>query len=213
MSDAPATANGCSIRTRSGRRRLFTIPPGAPFLPAFAQALMAGEIVPGFPDASDPLSLSAATIYVPTRRAARGLASELARLAPQASVLLPRILPLGGFEEIETGQLFAPAFADDGYAPDLPEAIGELDRRLVLAQLVLGWSAAISNAIVHFDRASGPALHADEPFLVASTPVQAFALAQDVAGLIDEFVIEGVGFRKARGADAGQFRQILEYHA
>jgi ATP-dependent helicase/nuclease subunit B len=178
----------------SGRKRLFTIPPGAPFLPTFAKALMAGEIVPGFPDTTDPLSLSAATIYVPTRRAARGLASELARLVPQASVFLPRILPLGGFEEIETGQLFAPT--DDGFEPDLPEAIGELDRRLVLAQLVQRWSAAISHAIVHFDKASGPAMHADEPFLVASTPVHAFALAQELAGLIDEFVIEGIAFEK-----------------
>jgi len=183
-----------SAKTYSGRKRLFTIPPGAPFLPTFARALMAGEIVPGFPDAADPLSLSSATIYVPTRRAARGLASELARLVPEASVFLPRILPLGGFEEIETGQLFAPA--DDGYEPDLPEAIGELDRRLVLAQLVQRWSAAISHAIVHFDKTSGPAMHADEPFLVASTPVHAFALAQELAGLIDEFVIEGIEFEK-----------------
>lgn len=183
-----------SATKHSGRKRLFTIPPGAPFLPTFARALLAGEIVPGFPDAADPLSLSSATIYVPTRRAARGLASELARLVPGNSVFLPRILPLGGFEEIETGQLFAPA--DDAYAPDLPEAIGELDRRLVLAQLVQRWSAAISRAIVYFDKSTGPAMHADEPFLVASTPVHAFALAQELAGLIDEFVIEGIEFEK-----------------
>ena len=44
-----------------------------------------------------------ATIYVPTRRAARALAAELARATGRHSLLLPRILPLGALEETEPG--------------------------------------------------------------------------------------------------------------
>ena len=78
---------------------LFTIPAAAEFLPEFVRAILAQEILPGFPDLADPLSLSAARIYVPTRRAAQALASEIARQYPAPAVLLPQILPLGALGE------------------------------------------------------------------------------------------------------------------
>ena len=37
---------------------VFTIPPGAPFLPTLARALISGALLPGFPDAGDPLALT-----------------------------------------------------------------------------------------------------------------------------------------------------------
>jgi len=58
--------------------RVFTIPPGAPFLATLADALVSGRLVEGF--GGDPLAMSAATIYLPTRRAARALAALLAEL-------------------------------------------------------------------------------------------------------------------------------------
>ena len=82
-----------SERAASHRRRLFTIPASAPFLATFAQALLDGAIIPGFPDRGDPLALSTATIYVPTRRAARALTAELTRLVTEPAIFLPRILP------------------------------------------------------------------------------------------------------------------------
>ena len=56
--------------------RVFTIPPGAPFLPTLADALTSGRILDGF--GRDPAALAEATIYLPTRRAARAFAALLA---------------------------------------------------------------------------------------------------------------------------------------
>ena len=54
-------------------RRLFTIPPSAPFLTTLARAILAGDMpAPGGPK-PDPLTLPLTTIYLPTRRAARAL--------------------------------------------------------------------------------------------------------------------------------------------
>ncbi|MCB1426557.1 MAG: hypothetical protein KDJ89_12720, partial [Notoacmeibacter sp.] len=53
--------------------RVCTIEPGVPFLPALAHALAEGRLIPGYPDGAGPMALADATIYVPTRRAARRL--------------------------------------------------------------------------------------------------------------------------------------------
>ena len=85
---------------------VFTIAPGAPFLKTFVAALLEGRVVEGFSSRAGPLALAEATIYVPTRRAARALAGEFSRAINRSSVLLPRILPLGALEETETSLLF-----------------------------------------------------------------------------------------------------------
>ncbi|RVC26892.1 hypothetical protein, partial [Mesorhizobium sp. M7A.F.Ca.CA.004.04.2.1] len=83
----------------SGSSRVFSIPPGAPFLPTLAEALLAGRLVPGFRFDGDPLALADVTIYVPTRRAAR--AARLSTKTPRkargggGSAILPVIRPLG----------------------------------------------------------------------------------------------------------------------
>src|SRR3977135_200437 len=80
---------------------VFTILASVPFLPALVRALVAGELVPGFAPASDPLSLTAATLYLPTRRACR-LAREVFLDVLQAdAALLPRIVPIGDIDEDE----------------------------------------------------------------------------------------------------------------
>ena len=71
-----------------------------------AEAIFAGTLVPGWPVAGDPLSLSEGTIFVPTRRAARSLAALIAERIPDGAVLLPRIVPLGDVDEAEEAQLF-----------------------------------------------------------------------------------------------------------
>ena len=81
------------------RPRLFTIAPGAPFLPTFARALLAGDILPTVSAARGPLALADTTIYVPTRRAARALISQLAGFVDSGAVLLPKIRPLGAVDE------------------------------------------------------------------------------------------------------------------
>ena len=78
------------------RGNVFTIPPGAPFLKTLAQSLCEGRLVSGFTyDPADPLSLASATIYLPTRRAARALRSEFVDLLGGRSAILPVIRPLG----------------------------------------------------------------------------------------------------------------------
>src|SRR3954453_17742655 len=116
---------------------LFTIPASVPFLPTLIKALLAGEIVPGFPGSRDPLALSAATIYLPTRRACR-LARDLF-LETLDAAILPRILPIGDIREDEL--VFAEAATGPlaGLALDLPPALGRLERRLLLTRLVLQW--------------------------------------------------------------------------
>ena len=53
---------------------------------------------PAFPAHGGPLALADATIYVPTQRAAQALARELVAASGGASLILPRIAPLGAFE-------------------------------------------------------------------------------------------------------------------
>ncbi|RWH51018.1 MAG: double-strand break repair protein AddB, partial [Mesorhizobium sp.] len=85
----------------SGSRRVFSIPPGAPFLPTLAEALLSGRLVPDFRFDGDPLALADATIYVPTRRAARALRGVFVDRLGSRSAILPVIRPLGEFDEDE----------------------------------------------------------------------------------------------------------------
>ena len=83
------------------RANVFNIPASAPFLPVLIDALRAGKLIPGFPASGNPLALTAATLYLPTRRACR-LAREvfLDRLDGDAAIL-PRIVALGDLDEEE----------------------------------------------------------------------------------------------------------------
>ena len=90
--------------------RVFTIAPGAPFLKSFVKALLDGDIIDGFSRTLSPLAMADATIYVPTRRAARSLAQELSQAlavgGAQRATLLPQILPLGALDATETALFF-----------------------------------------------------------------------------------------------------------
>ena len=171
-------------------RNVFTIPPGVPFLSTFVEALLAGEIVSSVSRASAPIDLARMTIYVPTQRAARALAAEFARAIEAPAALLPRILPLGSLEEQEDIALFS------GYAEEFDEsflpAIDEIERRLILAQLILKWARALGHAIVSYDPDGAPVVDKRETMLVSPSPANACALAKELGALIDEFIIENV---------------------
>ncbi len=172
------------------RRNLFTIAPGAPFLETFVDALLKGEIIASISRDFPPLTLARTTIYVPTQRAARALIAQFAQAFNERATLLPRILPLGGMEEQESVRLFTEwdASLDAMLAPP----IEELERRLLLSQLVMQWSRVIGRAIISVDPSGAPQLHDTEPFLVAASPANAYALAADLGALIDEFIIEDI---------------------
>jgi ATP-dependent helicase/nuclease subunit B len=157
---------------------VFTIPASAPFLPTLIEALGSGRL--GFAVADNPLALASATLYLPTRRACRLARDAFLDGLNGDAAILPRIVAIGDIDEDEIA--FAEA-ASGGIAADalaLPPALGGLERRLLLTQLVTKWAAS-------------PELHgASGTPLVAQTPAAACALADDLARLIDDMTTRGV---------------------
>ncbi len=158
---------------------VFSIPAGVDFLPALADSLCGGVLIPGFP--ARPEDLGAAVIYLPTRRAARALSMLLAERMQGKAVLLPRIVPLG-----EVDPLGLDLLGDDGFedkATGLLPPVRPVERRLIFAQLVQKWSQLINRD--HLDK-----FNDGIPFLVPSSPADAIALAGDLEALMDHFTVE-----------------------
>src|SRR5215468_6043668 len=167
--------------------RVFTIPASTPFVPTLIRALIDGTLVPGFPATRDPLALAHATLYLPTRRACRLARDLFLDVTKESAAILPRIIAIGdvdedeiAFAEAATGALAADALA-------LPPALGGLERRLLLAQLVLKWAAKIA-----------PDARGEAP-LVANNPASALALADDLARLMDDMTTRGVAWERLDG--------------
>jgi ATP-dependent helicase/nuclease subunit B len=177
------------------KRTVFTIAPGAHFLATFVDALLAGQILPALSRNTPPFDMARATIYVPTRRAGRALAAEFAKAVGKGATFLPRILPLGGLDEQETTAVFGDI--EDFDAAATPQ-IDELERRLLLAQLVHKWAISVERAILFADGDGNLVRHEEESFLVASSPSGAYALAAELGALIDECVIENVDAKAIR---------------
>jgi ATP-dependent helicase/nuclease subunit B len=108
---------------------VFTIAAGT----AFAETLARGVIART--GAGDPLALADATIFLPTRRAARTLSESFSR-ALGGAALLPQIRPLGDADDDE--------FAFDAAGEDmaLAPSIAPVRQRLLMATLVQRWDRA-----------------------------------------------------------------------
>jgi ATP-dependent helicase/nuclease subunit B len=162
--------------------RVFTVPSSAPFLPALLGALAGGRLVDGL-TASDPLGFAATTIFLPTRRACRLARDAFLDVLGVEAALLPRIVPIGDIDEDEL------VFADmtSGVAAadalDLPPALGGLERRFLLAQLVNAWARRLEP-------------DAGEAPLVVRHPSAALALADDLARLIDDMTTREVPWER-----------------
>src|SRR5450432_10226 len=132
--------------------RVFSVPVSVPFLRTVIAALVDGTLVDGFEARAHPERLAQATLYLPTRRAGR-MAREifLDELKTDAAVL-PRIVALGAIDEDEA-------------------SFGDLERRLLLAQMIAAWARGIKP---------------DDPTqtpLVLGGPASTLALAADLARL------------------------------
>jgi len=172
------------------RRHLFSIPPGAPFLKNFVAAFLSGQILPGMSRSSPPLDIARTKIYVPTRRAAQALQEEFSKNLIGASLLLPQILPLGGLTDNTRETLI---LDEENVSEDVALlSVGELERRFILAELILTWSRSVQHAVLSMTQDGNTRYDASEPFLVASTPCAAYLLARELAALIDEFIIEDI---------------------
>ncbi|PYE89097.1 DNA helicase/exodeoxyribonuclease V subunit B [Phyllobacterium leguminum] len=162
--------------------RLFSIAPGTPFLPTLVRALLDGTLIPGFPgEAGDPLALASATIYVPTRRAARTLRALLVEMNPARSAILPTIRPLGDVDE--DAAIFD---ADPRGFLDLAPAMGGAERLLLLARLVRPWRESLPAHV--------RALFGNEDVSVPATTADAIWLARDLADLMDQVETEGASW-------------------
>ncbi len=142
--------------------RIFTVPPEESFLDALVAGLRAQ-------DGADPAVLARTTILLPTRRAVRALAEAFLRASDGRALLLPRLMPVGDLDAEELSLLGDEGQGDD--ALDIPPAIPDLRRRLMLTRLVLEWGRR---------QGTGPL-----------TPGQAAPLAGELARFLDEVQTEG----------------------
>ena len=160
---------------------IFTVPAGEPILPLFAQALCDGRIIDGFSATDGPLTLASATLYVPTRRAARELRSAFVDALKAKAAFLPQIVPLGEFDDDA-------AFFALGGAADLlriTPAVNALERQVILGSWVAKWAQALSP--------EARALVGEE----LETPVSiadAFWMARDLSTLLDQMQTEEISF-------------------
>jgi ATP-dependent helicase/nuclease subunit B len=167
------------------RPRVFTIPPSAPFLRSLARGILDGALIPSFLPREKPELLADATIYLPTRRAARALASVFLEETKSPALLLPRIVPLGDVDE----EVFA--FEPGGMEPIEP-AISAGERRLALAKLIAGFAKK-------------------EKPLLPTSPAIAIALADELAHLMDDFITAGLKFADAQKAVEERFAEFDDY--
>ncbi|MBO1022238.1 double-strand break repair protein AddB [Methylobacterium sp. SD274] len=174
---------------------VFTIPPGAPFLPTLAEALISGQLVGNV--SGDPFALASVTLYLPTRRATRALSAILAERV--GSALLPRLIPLGEADEAEL-DVAANPLLEDG-ADQLAPAMPPLERRLILARLVQAWAETIDRKLLPMGD--------DVPFVVPSSPADAVYLASDLEKLMDALTVEGVPWTEIAGAVEAEYSQYF----
>lgn len=157
--------------------RVLNIPAGVKFLPALAEALLTGRLVPDFQPSDDPLALADVTIYLPTRRAARELRSVFVDRLGGRAAILPTIRALGEVDDD------ADIFADEGGETlDIPPSIARLERVLLLAPLVQAWKKRLPAHVASL---------MEEEIVVPASAADAIWLARDLADLIDEVETEG----------------------
>ncbi|MBV8449626.1 MAG: double-strand break repair protein AddB, partial [Hyphomicrobiales bacterium] len=179
---------------------MFSIPFGVVFLDALTDALLEGPLSQLIDFSADPLTLAEATLYVPTRRAGRALGAKLAERLRGRTTVLPRILPLGETDALELGLL------DEVSADiEIPPAVGETQRLLLLAELVAGWSRAIDRAALKLDT--------DEEFTATAGTAGIISLAGDLARLIDTLYLEGVPLDALSRLDASDFQEMWRISA
>ena len=169
---------------------VFTVPPGQPFLATLARAVLAGDLPRAGGAPPTELELSAITILLPTRRAARALAEGFLAASGGRALLLPQIKPIAqGDEDLSLlSALSGPEALTPGDG-DIAPAVGEIERRLVLTGLVQRWSQTMRG------RAEAASSFTPEALSAAAgtgTAAQATALAAELARLMDEIETEEV---------------------
>ncbi len=144
-----------------------TIPAGFSFVDELAAGLLERY-------GDDPIRLAGVTVLLPTRRACRSLRDAFLRRSGGRPLLLPAMSPLGDLDAEGLG-LALEELPHLAGSLDLPPAIGDLRRRLLLTRLIL----------------RAPDL--------AVTAIQAIRLAADLTRLLDQIETERLGFDRLAG--------------
>ena len=153
---------------------IYTVPPGEPFLPRLARALLNGDLPRPGGYRPDPLSLPDVTLLLPTRRAARGMQDTFLAASGARALLMPQIRPISeGEEDLTLLSGLAGLTSLGAGTLDLPPAISPLERTLTLMLFVMKWRAAMADA------------DPDGAGAGSNTPAQAAALASDLGRLMD----------------------------
>jgi ATP-dependent helicase/nuclease subunit B len=188
-----------------GSPRIYTVPPGEPFLIRLAEALIAGHLPHPGGTPPGPMRLADVTLLLPTRRATRALQQAFLKASRGAALLLPRVRPIFAVsEEVSALASLDHLASDQG---DLRPAIGEIERQLALTKLVLAWAKARAGADDDAGRRRPPA--------AARTAAQARLLARELGRLMDAMEIADIAFGELRAlvpdAFAEHWQQTLAF--
>src|SRR5947209_1743712 len=175
--------------------RVFNVPSSVPFLRSVIAALVEGRLIAGFEARGRPERLAEATLYLPTRRAGRMAREIFLEVLGTDAVILPRIVILGAIDDYEAS--FAPD--DIRGAFELPPAFGELERRLLLAQIIWEWAKQLKPD----DPTQAP--------LVVGGPASTLALAGDLARLMDDMATRKVDWNAFDGLVPEALDQYWQY--
>lgn len=152
---------------------VFSIPPHVPFVDA-----LAAGVAESYGNADDPLALARVTVLLPTRRACRALQEAFLRHSGGRALLLPRMVPVGDVDE-DALQFDFMAMQMADTARQIPPAIGDMRRRLLLANLVRESADQMASGQLPVD--------------------QAVHLAGELSNLLDQVQIERLGFDRLSG--------------
>ncbi len=152
---------------------VFTIPSHVPFVDALAAGVASSHA-----SADDPLALARVLILLPTRRACRALQDAFLRHSGGRALLLPRMVPIGDVDE-DALQFDSLALQPADTWREIPPAIGDMRRRLLLARLVQESADQTGDGQLPID--------------------QAVQLAGELSNLLDQVQTERLGFERLAG--------------
>ncbi|AXO13262.1 double-strand break repair protein AddB [Thalassospira indica] len=174
--DVPAYDEASFAGEATPPSNLFFIPPGVAFADLIAKQLMAET-------ADQPDTLPDYVLMVPNRRSAKVMRDAFLRQSQGAVTLLPTIRPLGEADEDELAIYGA---GGEQAALDLPPAIPDLQRKLLLTQLIMG----------------RPDHRGEKP-----TADQAARLAGELARFLDQVQTENCAFDDLKGLVPEEFAE------
>lgn len=180
------------------RENIFSIPPCLPFLDTLANALLDGHLFGNFDIRKNADLLARTTIYLPTRRAARGLSLalllEMEKRYEKRAILLPDIRTIGDVDDEE----FSLGLTSD-VTLDIGKPINPQKRQLTLAKLAKSWSEAL--------RSEQRNLFEAEEIVLPSSSADALKLATNVASFMDQFETEGVSWSALENIQDDEYQQ------